>query len=241
MLPDMSSRMSSSDCAWPSLMRPTAEQIWPGGAVAALEGVVLDEGGLDGVQHFSIHEAFDGGDFFVLVHHGKGEATVDADAVDEDGAGAALAVVAAFFGAGHLEMFSGAEGVEQGDARFEGDGFVDAVDIERDGGVIVAIDERGSFVGGLIDGRRRRAGRKTERGAGGDGGGEKITAGKLRKVWRVRGHERLASYEKDRNTNRAECRATTTGGIIAVWTAIRKQFGATREKIDYVRVAATGS
>ena len=33
-----------------------------GGAVAALEGVVLEEGGLDGAEGVAVGETFDGGD-----------------------------------------------------------------------------------------------------------------------------------------------------------------------------------
>ena len=70
------------------------------GAVAALKTVVLEEGGLDGVKIIAVREAFDGGDFGSIDGDGEGEAGVDAAAVDEDGAGSALAVVAAFLAAG---------------------------------------------------------------------------------------------------------------------------------------------
>jgi hypothetical protein len=87
------------------------------GAVTALEGVVLDEGGLDGRQLSALRDAFDGRDLRALVHDRQGQAGIDAAAVDEDGAGAALATVAAFLGAGQAEYFT--QGVEQGHARFE--------------------------------------------------------------------------------------------------------------------------
>ena len=100
-----------------------------GGAVAALEGVVLEEGGLDGAEVVAVGEAFDGGDLGSVGYGGEGEATVDAAAVDEDGAGSALAVVAAFFAAGEIEVF--AQGVEQRGAGVEGVSDVGfAVDLE---------------------------------------------------------------------------------------------------------------
>ena len=76
-------------------------------------------------------EAFDGGDLGAVGDGGEGEAAVDAAAIDEDGAGSALAVVAAFFAAGELEVF--AQGVEQRGAGVEGEGLGLAVDLEGDG------------------------------------------------------------------------------------------------------------
>jgi len=74
-----------------------------GRAVAALETVVLDEGGLDGVE-FSIRacsgETFDGCDFASVINYGEREARVDAPAVNEHRARAALAVIATLLRAG---------------------------------------------------------------------------------------------------------------------------------------------
>ena len=91
-----------------------------GGAVAALEAVVFEEGGLDGVEGVALGEAFDGGDLGAVGGDGEGEAGVDAAAVEEDGAGSALAVVAALFAAGEFEVF--AQGVEERGAGVEGEG-----------------------------------------------------------------------------------------------------------------------
>ncbi len=85
-----------------------------GGAVAALEAIVFEEGGLDGVQLVAVRESLDGGDLGALRDGGKGEAGVDAAAVDEDGAGATLSVIAAFLAAGETEIL--AQSVEQGGA-----------------------------------------------------------------------------------------------------------------------------
>ena len=102
-----------------------------GGAVAALEAVVFEEGGLDGVEGVAVGEAFDGGDLGSVGGDGEGEAGVDAAAVDEDGAGSALAVVAAFLAAGEFEVF--AQGVEEGGAGVEGERVRCAVDLEGHG------------------------------------------------------------------------------------------------------------
>jgi hypothetical protein len=88
-----------------------------GGAVAALVAVVLDEGGLHGVQIVGLAEAFDGGDFFACGHDGEGQAGVHTAAVDMDGACSALAVVAALLGAGEVEALT--HQIEQRDARLQ--------------------------------------------------------------------------------------------------------------------------
>ena len=98
------------------------------GAVAALEAVVLEEGGLDGVEVVAVREAFDGGDFGSVGRDGEGEAGVDAAAVDEDSAGSALAVVAALLAAGECEVF--AQSVEKRGAGVEREGVGYAVDLE---------------------------------------------------------------------------------------------------------------
>ena len=68
----------------------------PGCAVAALEAVMLDEGGLHRMQRFAVGEAFDRGDRLAVVHDRQRQAGIDAPSVQQHGAGAALAVVAAF-------------------------------------------------------------------------------------------------------------------------------------------------
>src|SRR5437868_5063019 len=67
----------------------------PRGAVPALVPVALDERGLHRVQVLGGAQPFDGGDLVALVHEGKAQAGVDPPAVDVNGAGAALAVIAA--------------------------------------------------------------------------------------------------------------------------------------------------
>ncbi len=120
-----------------------------GGAVAALEGVVLEEGGLDGAEGFAVGEAFDGGDFGAAGGDGEGEAGVDAAAVDENGAGSALAVVAAFLAASEVEVL--AQGVEERGAGVERKSVRGAVDLEGE------IDRGGGSSGVVCGGQGRKA------------------------------------------------------------------------------------
>ena len=69
-------------------------------------------------------------DFVPFVHDGQREARVDPAAIDEDGARAALAVIAAFLAAGELQVF--AQRVEQRHARVELEGLLRAVDLKID-------------------------------------------------------------------------------------------------------------
>src|SRR5688572_3555416 len=89
----------------------------PRSAVAALEGVVLDEGGLHGVELVALCEAFDGRDLAALQGGGEGQAGQHAPAVDEDSAGPALALVAALLRAREVQPL--AQGIEQDHARVE--------------------------------------------------------------------------------------------------------------------------
>jgi len=77
-----------------------------GGAVAALEAVVLDESRLQGVKGAGLAQTFDRHDLVVLMHDGEGQAGVDAPAVDQHRASAALPVVAPFLGPGQAQMFA---------------------------------------------------------------------------------------------------------------------------------------
>ena len=90
----------------------------PGRAVAALEGVLLDEGAAacGCSAPFAPGEALDGGDR--LAHRCRqGQAGEHAPAADVHRAGAALALVAALLGAGEAKVL--AQGVEQGGARVQ--------------------------------------------------------------------------------------------------------------------------
>ena len=132
-----------------------ADLAW--GAVAALEAIVLEEGGLNGMEifdAFATGEAFDGGDVGTLGGEGEGEAGVDAAAVEQDGAGPALAVVAALLRAGEVEVL--AEDVEEGGAGVKDEGVRRTVDFQGD---------RVGLFGGLGEGGQ------ADRGGGGEGSG----------------------------------------------------------------------
>jgi hypothetical protein len=103
----------------------------PRGAVAALEAIAVHEGLLHRVRLLLAAQALDGGDLAALVHDRQGQAGVDPLAVDDDGAGAALAAVAAFFGAGQVQHF--AQRVQQGHAGLDRQLVLGAVDVQRDG------------------------------------------------------------------------------------------------------------
>ena len=100
-------------------------------AVAALEAVMGDEGGLHRMQPVAFGEAFDRQDLGAVEADGEREAGIDPPAVDEHGAGAALAAVAALLGAGQVETL--AQQVEQGDPGIvEGDVAAVAIDGQAD-------------------------------------------------------------------------------------------------------------
>src|SRR5690348_4907551 len=73
-------------------------------AVAALEGVALDEGALHRVQRLRRPEALGGDDLVALVREREREAGVDAAPVHEHRARAALAAVAAFLRARQAQV-----------------------------------------------------------------------------------------------------------------------------------------
>ena len=77
-----------------------------GRAIAALETVAGDEGGLHRMQRLALGKAFDGGDACAVKGGGQRQAGIDAPAVDQDGAGAALAAIAALFGAGQVKALA---------------------------------------------------------------------------------------------------------------------------------------
>src|ERR1017187_9510163 len=113
------------------------------GAVSALLGVVIDEGGGDGVAD---GETFDGLDVAALGIDGEHVTGVDTLACKQDGAGSTDATIADLLGAGVVEAI--AQRVEQGDRGLDRkvDGF--AVDVEGDGDGAGA-DDSGGGGGGL--------------------------------------------------------------------------------------------
>jgi hypothetical protein len=83
-----------------------------GGAVAALIGIVVHEGLLHRVQAaVRARDPFDSGDPLPLSLHSEREAGHHAPSIHVDGAGAALAVVAALLGAVQADLLT--QGVEE--------------------------------------------------------------------------------------------------------------------------------
>jgi hypothetical protein len=116
-----------------------------GRAVAALEGVALDESRLQRMELAALREAFDGRDLAPVHEGGKREARLHALAVHQHRAGAALAETAAFLGARKMQVL--AQGVEQGGARIERQPMLGPVDAQHD-------IERSGRARGIL-GRRR--------------------------------------------------------------------------------------
>src|SRR3954469_7277701 len=75
-------------------------------AVAALVPVVPDEGRLHWMQVARLPQALDGRDLVALMHDAQGQAGIQPSPVHDDGAGAALAVVAALLAARELQMLA---------------------------------------------------------------------------------------------------------------------------------------
>ena len=76
-----------------------------GGAEAALQGVGLVEGFLDGMQMIGVGgQALDGEDVVAVGLHREEQAGADGLAVEKDGAGAADAMLAAHVGAGQVQV-----------------------------------------------------------------------------------------------------------------------------------------
>jgi hypothetical protein len=88
-----------------------------GRAIAALEGVALDKGGLQRMKLLALRQAFNGLDLAPIDQRGEREARLHALSIDEDRAGSALPEVTAFLRASELQVF--AQGIEQGGARIE--------------------------------------------------------------------------------------------------------------------------
>ena len=113
----------------------------PGRAIAALERIALDEGGLQRVELVALGQAFDRRDLAAFHQGGERQAGLHALAVHQHRAGAALAEAAALLRAGQMQVL--AQGVEQRGARIERQpmlGSVDAQhDVERSGRCAVAL------------------------------------------------------------------------------------------------------
>jgi hypothetical protein len=102
-----------------------------GSTVAALESVMLDEGLLQRMQRASLGQAFDRRHLRTVFHDRQREARVDPPAIDQHGAGAALAVVATLFGPRKVEIET--QCVEQRRPRRYAQLALYTVDVQRDG------------------------------------------------------------------------------------------------------------
>src|SRR5262249_1300300 len=102
-------------------------------AVTALERVVINERLLERVQRAVARQAFDGRDIGAVGHHREGEAREPAPPTDQHRTGAALAVIAAFFRAGKIEV--DAQRVGQGGPGRDAELALDAVHPQRDRGL----------------------------------------------------------------------------------------------------------
>ena len=98
---------------WPGVQKPHWKPSWAMKAACT------------GCSAVAVGEALDGLDLGAVEADGEREAGVDPPAVDEDGAGAALAAVAALLGAGERQAV--AQQVEEGHPR--------VVDLDRCGGL----------------------------------------------------------------------------------------------------------
>jgi hypothetical protein len=75
-------------------------------ADAALGSTLFEETLLNGVEFLVDNEALDGGDLGAFGLQDGDEAGVDELAVDQNGAGSALAFAATFFGSGEVQIFA---------------------------------------------------------------------------------------------------------------------------------------
>ena len=67
---------------------------------------MVDERLLKRMQRAIVRQTLDRGDLRAIVHDGERQAGIDTPSVDENGASAALALIAAFFRAGQVQMLA---------------------------------------------------------------------------------------------------------------------------------------
>jgi hypothetical protein len=84
-------------------------------AEPALEAVVSDESGLDGMEFVAASDAFDREDFGAVTAERQSQTRIDPSSVDQDRTCAALAAVASLLGSRQVEMLT--EQIEEGYAR----------------------------------------------------------------------------------------------------------------------------
>src|SRR5262249_11480425 len=97
-------------------------------AESALEAVMGDEGGLDGMELVAARDARDRHDVGAVMAARQRQAGIDPPPVEEDRAGAALAAVASFLGSREVETLT--QEIEQRDTRV---GELDSAPLAVDG------------------------------------------------------------------------------------------------------------
>src|SRR5579864_371501 len=104
---------------------------------------MLEKSSLHRMKLAVFREAFDGGNFILLVHHRKRKAGIDAPAIHMHGASPALSVIASLFRSEEAEIL--AQGVEQCHARFDMQLVDLAVDFQLDRNGASGIQNCGSL------------------------------------------------------------------------------------------------
>ena len=99
--------------------------------------------GLHWMEIAVFFKTLDGRDLIARMHHGERQAAVDALSVDDDGAGAALSLVAALLRTGQAEMLT--QGIEQRYAGIEIKSVAPSIDSQRH----VFVGHRCGFCRGL--------------------------------------------------------------------------------------------
>ncbi len=103
------------------------------GAVPTLVAIVFDKGRLHRMQVAGLAKPLDRGDLVALVHDGQRQAGVDAAAVHVDGAGSALAMVAALLSAGQADGLAQAVEERRAGVNVKIELFAVNLEADRDG------------------------------------------------------------------------------------------------------------
>src|SRR3569832_266860 len=97
-------------------------------AIAALEGITLDESGLQWMQFAIRSKTLDGRNLRAVLGDGEDEATIYPFSIDQHRAGAALSLVASFLGARKLQLLT--QQIEKGDPWFDRQDMANPIDGE---------------------------------------------------------------------------------------------------------------
>src|SRR5215218_274030 len=103
----------------------------PGRAVAALEGIALDKGGLQRMELLALRQALDGRDLATLDQSSERETRLHALAVDQHRARATLAETAALLRSRQMKML--AQDIEQRGTRIKHQAMLNSVHTQDDG------------------------------------------------------------------------------------------------------------